>query len=304
MSAPWLARAAADQQARLDRREGVRRHAVEGDDLGLDNVGIATDSRGQIRVDERVPEPLLAVTPVDEQVLDEEGCRDHPDPVVHVPGQPELAHAGIDDRDSGAPSLPRGELDRVHFSPRKFGKRRLQRFFAGMRKVKEQVMRKITPSEFAQEGLGQFALPRGGAAQALRDLARADFAEVQMRRQARCALFVGPVAPMGVVLQCGLDETIEHFPGPLGAWRESRVQALVPVDAWQQLQRFQRATAKAMRRQSVRRRQRFRQRPLPLQGAPERREHAVRVAVAGGDRPRLVQQVRLVALRVDARLPQ
>ena len=53
-----------------------------------------------IGIDQRVPEPLLAFAPVDQEMLDQERRHHHPHPVVHHAGVPEFAHAGIDDRDS------------------------------------------------------------------------------------------------------------------------------------------------------------------------------------------------------------
>ena len=59
----------------------------------------------------------------------------------------------------------------------------------------------FAPAEFAQEFVG-IACERGAFGgrkmRGMPDLARADLAEAQMRRQAGCAVAVGPVAIAGV----------------------------------------------------------------------------------------------------------
>ena len=123
------------------RRIGAR----AGDPLPVERV-----VRG-IRVDQRVPEPLLAAPPVDEQVLDEEGCRHHPHAVVHVAGLPELAHAGVDERDAGATALPRLQLRRLQARPRErveLGPEVLRRQVG---EVEQRVPRELAPPELRQE---------------------------------------------------------------------------------------------------------------------------------------------------------
>jgi hypothetical protein len=44
--------------------------------------------------------------PVRAQVLAQVAGHDHPHPVVHVAGVPQLAQAGIDDRHAGVAALP------------------------------------------------------------------------------------------------------------------------------------------------------------------------------------------------------
>ena len=54
-----------------------------------------------------------AVRPPDVQVLDQEAGHDHPHPVVDPALGQQLAHAGVDEREAGAPLLPRLEQLRV-----------------------------------------------------------------------------------------------------------------------------------------------------------------------------------------------
>src|SRR5262249_47980287 len=54
---------------------------------------------GEVRIDERVPEPPGPLLPANQQVLDQERGNYHPHPVVHPTRCPELAHACIHQRD-------------------------------------------------------------------------------------------------------------------------------------------------------------------------------------------------------------
>ena len=47
------------------------------------------------------------MAPVDQQVFDQEGADNHANPVMHVAGLPQFAHAGIDDWNTRSkPELP------------------------------------------------------------------------------------------------------------------------------------------------------------------------------------------------------
>ena len=54
-------------------------------------------------------EIALPEAPVDEQVLGQEARRDHAAPVVHVAGEVELTHSGVDDRKTCVTGSPGGE---------------------------------------------------------------------------------------------------------------------------------------------------------------------------------------------------
>ena len=54
-------------------------------------------------------EVALAEAPVDEQVLGQEARRDHAAPVVHVAGEVELAHSGVDNGEACVAGGPGGE---------------------------------------------------------------------------------------------------------------------------------------------------------------------------------------------------
>ncbi len=90
-------------------------HGIEDAEVGR---GIDADARdplpveriaGGIGVDQRVPEPCLAASPVDEQVLDEERSNDQARAIGQISGSPQLAHAGVDDRVAGLSSRPGAE---------------------------------------------------------------------------------------------------------------------------------------------------------------------------------------------------
>ena len=81
-----------------------------------EHIAVYTGPRGPLPVDaiasiigikQRVPEPLLTLSPVDQQMFDEKRSRDHPDPIVHPTSRPKLPHSGIDDWVAGPPLLPR-----------------------------------------------------------------------------------------------------------------------------------------------------------------------------------------------------
>ena len=63
----------------------------------------------RVGVHKGVPKPLLPLAPIDEKVFAQKRRRHHPNPVVHGPGVPELAHPGVDDRVSGFATLPGAE---------------------------------------------------------------------------------------------------------------------------------------------------------------------------------------------------
>jgi hypothetical protein len=60
----------------------------------------------RIGVDQRVPEPFLTASPIDEQVLDEEGSDDQACAIGQITRAPQLPHAGVDNRVAGAPMRP------------------------------------------------------------------------------------------------------------------------------------------------------------------------------------------------------
>jgi len=49
----------------------------------------------RIGVDQRVPEPFLTASPIDEQVLDEEGSDDQACAIGQMTRAPQLPHAGV-----------------------------------------------------------------------------------------------------------------------------------------------------------------------------------------------------------------
>ena len=148
---------------------------------------------GGIGVDQRVPEPALADAPVDQQVLGQERRRDHAHAIVHPAGRPELAHAGVDDRIAGAAALP--GLDGVVLVAREGVELRPEVALGEVAEVEEQVVGELAPAELGQEllGRGRQAAARGGAP----DLARADLAESEVRRQPRRASKPAGRAPRG-----------------------------------------------------------------------------------------------------------
>src|SRR5450756_1518975 len=151
---------------------------------------------GGVGVDQRVPKPFLSLAPVDQEMLDQERGRDHPHPVVHHPGVPELAHAGIDDGIAGLAALPRPQCLLV-ICPGKGVEGRLQIALGEIGHVKQQVATEFAPAQFAQEFVdiarqGR-ALGRGKAC-GMPDLARAHRGYRRICDLARSARAIGPVA--------------------------------------------------------------------------------------------------------------
>ncbi len=120
-------------------------------------------------------------------MFDEKGCDDHPHPVMHPSGAPELPHAGIDHRITGRSALPRGNSVAI-FPPGKSVKARLEVFRSEIGMLVKKVIGKFTPIKLGDEFLD---IARGGTALArergrgrVPDLPRADLAETKMRRGA------------------------------------------------------------------------------------------------------------------------
>jgi len=72
---------------------------------------------GQISVYQRIPEPCGTCSPADELVLGQKARCDHADSIVHPASLPELAHAGIDERNAGVTTAPRLEIVAVALLP-------------------------------------------------------------------------------------------------------------------------------------------------------------------------------------------
>ena len=107
---------------------------------------------------------------------------------MHDTGVPELAHAGIDDGVTGFTTLPALQCGFI-IRPRKIGIFWLERLIRKIWKVMQQVIRKFTPENFLQKlftaAIQCAACARHGAAGCVPNLMRADFAPMQMRREAR-----------------------------------------------------------------------------------------------------------------------
>ncbi len=165
-----------------------------------------------IGIDQRVPEPLFAGAPVDQEMLHEERGDHHPDPVVHHAGVPELAHAGVDDRVAGQAAPPGLQCARIAL-PGKGVELLLQISVGEVGDVEQQVAAELAPAELAQELVdvaGEARVLGGGEAGCVPELARADLAEAQMRRQARGAVAVGPVAIVGVAADPVVEESLQQ----------------------------------------------------------------------------------------------
>ena len=156
--------------------------------------------------------------------LRQETRDEHAHAIVHPAGRPELAHARIDDRNAGLAALPAADRFRVATRPREFVELRIEVVIGRFRKVIQQMMRKLAPAEFAQI---RFSVRRTIRVQPPGDLARSDFAEVQMRRQRRCPVLGRTVAALFVVLQtarqeCGDVDVARRVRRASSAWGRRR----------------------------------------------------------------------------------
>ena len=197
-----------------------------------------------VGIDQRVPEPLLALAPVDQEMLDQERRHHHPHPVVHDAGVPELAHPGIDDGIAGLAALPRPQR-RVVAPPGKRVEGRLQIAVGEVGHVEQQMAAEFAPAQLAQElvDVARQGRPRGrGKARGVPDLPRADLAKTQMRRQPDVPSRSGRSRWIGIAghagfekcVEPGLRRTLARFPalaqaaGPVGM-RGFEAPGLEPV---------------------------------------------------------------------------
>ena len=141
---------------------------------------------GQVAVAQPVHEVPGALLPRDVQVLDQEARDDHPCPVVHPALGEQLAHAGVDHRETGAPLLPGHEplARRVDLHPGEVVAQRLPR---ALGVVPQDVGVEVAPAQLR-------AVPVGGLALVPREVgqqrARVDLAVLEVRRHRR-----RPLAP-------------------------------------------------------------------------------------------------------------
>ena len=284
------------------------RHGVEDAEIGR---GIGARARdplpargvvGGVGIDQRVPEPGFAGPPVLQQVLDQEGGDDHPHAVMHPAGGPELAHAGIDERDAGLAALPAAERV-VVWPPGKGVEARIVVAGRKLRIVEEQVVRELAPADLGEEFLGvalrssRFA-GGTGMLEGVPDLARPDLAEMQMGREPRCRGPVRPVAVLGVTGKAAADEIIEPLGGAGFSRRPLGPQAAGPVRLRRLQPEFTQRHRQGLDRSGQGRRRDSRgsgNRSIGLSlltgRAPVRRENLHRLPGRGRHLPRLVQEM-------------
>ena len=145
---------------------------------------------GEVAVDQPVQEVPRTVLPLQVQVLDQEAGDDHPHPVVHPPGGPQLAHAGVHDREAGPSLLPRLELG-AGLVVRHPGVLRAQVVASGLGPAGT-ARRRRTRARRAPCGRCGAGAARPG--QVGEHRARVDLAVLQVHRQPRGALDAGLVA--------------------------------------------------------------------------------------------------------------
>ena len=252
---------------------------------------------GKVCIDEGVPEPPRTLQPRHPQILHQKTRHDHAHAVMHPAGRPELPHAGIDDRKTGASLLPRTKPDGVvrPGKPRVVGP---QRRVARVGKVVQQMVGKLPPAEFAEIGLRaarrdlRRRLPPNGLADAMPDPSRRDLAKVEMRRQAAGAIPIGPIAASGVAIESLFEESLEPLAGAGLAGRPGLSHRGSPVDRRQKVERLQReALQRALDAPQTPRGGQWRRRfLLGEQRPPEGREHLIRLPLLRGHPHRLEKE--------------
>ena len=151
--------------------------------------------------------------PVDQQMLDEEGRRQHAHPIVHPPERPQLPHAGVDNRVTGLPGLPERPGCLV-LGPRESAKLGPEGLVHGLWVVKQEVVGELSPHQLAQIRLRVCDCPIRRCAHrvilnVMPDLPGTDGADRQVRRQARGCSLVGAVSA-GVISTQFAYEVLEH----------------------------------------------------------------------------------------------
>ena len=92
----------------------------------LQNAEDALDA-GQISIHQRIPKPAGALLPGNAAIFDQKRGDQHPYPVVHPAGLPELPHPGVHHRITGLPLAPSLEPF-VNWKGRRFSIRRAEKF--------------------------------------------------------------------------------------------------------------------------------------------------------------------------------
>lgn len=186
---------------------------------------------------------------------------------------PELAHAGIDDRNASAAPLPGLQCNRIDRCPIESCKARVEILVGGVREVMQQVIGKVAPAKLPDIGIDFCAIARSAMRlQGAGDPPRRNFAEVQMRRQLRGADAIGAIAVFAISRQRAVDKDLQHFVRAGFAGLPVLPEALVPLQARHQLQRVERIglQARRQRRQATRRVHGGGQLQLRQRIAPER----------------------------------
>src|SRR5690606_33795964 len=100
----------------------------------------------------------------------------------HGSSGPQLAHAGIDDRNTGAAALPGVQQRRLRGRPGKAVKTWIEVGVGSLREVMQQVPRKLPPAQLPQTTINIGITARAAPClQRARDAPRRDLTEVQVR---------------------------------------------------------------------------------------------------------------------------
>ena len=225
----------------------------------------------QIRIHQGVPKPSCAFLPTDQQMLHQERSHHHTHPVVHPACAPQLPHTGIHQWVPSLTSLPRLEEFRVRL-PRECSEFGAERLAGRLRKMEQQVIRKLAPYNLPEEGIARRGGPRSrdGAP----DLPRADLAEVQVGGKPRCAGHVGPVPIRRIIRHGFVKESLQMAPGSRFAGLPHAAKPAGPIEGRLQLKlrKRQRVGPTSGRRKEFRRVFRGRRDRPAHAGTPERRE--------------------------------
>ena len=247
--------------------------------------------------------------PVDEQVLDEKRSDDQARAVGQISGPPQLPHAGVDDRIAGMPMRPGVEIH-----PRR-GARESARTRAAARRVAISgwasskavaKSRQVSSARYFSAAPASAWLRRRRGFDRVRDAARRDLAETQIRRQARRGAMRKDVALVRVAFQRLRDEGLERGARACFAGRLAEAEFAGPVGlGGPKLQGFDRRALRRVVRpgrggQAFGRRRRSGQGAERAMAAQEGLEDADRRPVGLGQFGWLAHQTAVESQRFDA----
>ena len=223
---------------------------------------------------------------------------------------PQLPHAGIDDRHTGAAALPGLKGDGV-LAPGEAREAGIERCGRRVREREQNVVRELPPADLADEALDAGCDAGGGAAdrgaRRRHCLPRRQLAEVQVGPEAGSGRQIRSIAAVGIAANIVVQKCVEPRQRTVLTRRPARREAGVPRDSGKQFERRQRQAHGARVRQHHCRRGGGRRWQLVerlLTHPPEWRKHPERLPRSVADGPWLEQEVAGMTLDLESPFAQ